>query len=117
MTTFKSFKYLLLSLFLFTGNHLIISQEIDWQKLIEDWRVAYHVPGLSVGIIRNGEVIFSDGFGSLEEGKNKKPDGQTLYAIASNTKAFITASFATLVEEGKLNWDDPVRKYLPYFEL
>ncbi len=85
--------------------------------MLEEWRVAYHVPGMSVGIIRNGEVIFSDGFGELEEGKQQRPDGQTLYAIASNTKAFITASLATLVDEGKIKWDDPVKKYLPYFEL
>lgn len=117
MTTFKSFKYLIITLFLFAGSHSLISQDIDWRKMIEEWRVAYHVPGMSVGIIKNGEVIFSDGFGSLEEGKNKQPDGQTLYAIASNTKAFITASFATLVDEGKVSWDDPVRMYLPYFEL
>ena len=117
MTMLKALKYLLLSLFLFTGNQSIISQDFDWQKMIEDWREAYHVPGLSVGIISNGEVILSEGFGSLEEGKNKQPDGQTLYAIASNTKAFISASFAILVEEGKLSWDDPVQKYLPYFQL
>ena len=85
--------------------------------MIDEWREAYHVPGLSVGIIKNGEVIFSDGAGVLEEGKKQEPDGQTLYAIASNTKAFISAAIATLVDEGKLNWDEPVSKYLPYFQL
>lgn len=109
---------LTISLLLFILPYSIsFSQDIDWLKWIEEWREAYHVPGMSVGIIRNGEVILSAGFGTLEEGRNIKPDGATLYAIASNTKAFISASIAQLVDEGKLNWDDQVQKYLPYFEL
>ncbi|HJW30379.1 MAG TPA: serine hydrolase domain-containing protein, partial [Saprospiraceae bacterium] len=93
------------------------TQQTDWKQLIDSWREAYHVPGLSVGIIRHDTVMLSDGYGVLEEGRHQRPDGQTLYAIASNTKAFITASIATLVDEGKLKWDDPVQKYLPYFKL
>jgi CubicO group peptidase (beta-lactamase class C family) len=53
----------------------------------------------------------------MEAGKSTVPDGNTLYAIASNTKAFTTAMIAMLVQEGKINWDDKVKKYLPYFEL
>jgi len=113
----KSIYYFLISIFLFTGNHFLIGQETDWKKMINEWREAYHVPGLSVGIIKDGKVIFSDGAGTMEEGKKQEPDGQTLYAIASNTKAFISAAIATLVDEGKLNWDEPVSKYLPYFQL
>ena len=92
-------------------------QVSDWSAWIEDWRKAYNVPGMSVGIIDNGQVIFTDGFGILEEGKNQKADENTLYSIASNTKAFISASMATLIKEGKISWDDKVRTYLPYFEL
>lgn len=93
------------------------AQKTDYRELIESWREAYHVPGMSVGIINKGEIILSEGFGTLEEGKTSKADRNTLYAIASNTKAFITASIAILVDEGKLDWEDPVQKYLPYFEL
>lgn len=114
---YKTVKYFLIFFSLFIGNHFLLSQDTDWKKMIDEWREAYHVPGLSVGIIKDGKVIFSDGAGVLEEGKKQQPDGQTLYAIASNTKAFITAAIATLVDEGKLNWDDPVIKYLPYFHL
>jgi len=113
----KTLKFILVSLFLVTGIHFGTSQDMDWRKMIEEWREAYHVPGMSVGIIKNGEVILSEGFGALEEGKNQRPDGKTLYAIASNTKAFITAAMATLVDEGKVKWDDPVQKYIPYFKL
>ena len=108
-----------IAFFLFVGAHVQIlqSQETDWKTLIESWREAYKVPGLSVGIINKGEIVFSDGFGVLEEGKSQKADAHTLYSVASNTKAFISASIATLVHEGKINWDDRVQKYLPYFQL
>lgn len=105
-------------LFLFLlGCFSLQAQQPDFKQLIETWRKAYHVPGMSVGIIRNGQVILSEGFGVLEEGKNQKADENTLYSIASNTKAFISASIAHLVMQGKLKWDDRVRQYLPYFEL
>jgi len=96
------------------------SQNVDLQKLdayfekaAKDWGV----PGLSVGIVKDGEIVFSKGYGVLEAGKPEKPDGNTLYAIASNSKAFTSSIIAMLVQEGKLNWDDKVQKYLPYFEL
>jgi CubicO group peptidase (beta-lactamase class C family) len=93
------------------------AQDTDWKTMIETWRVEYNVPGMSVGIIQNGEVVLAEGFGVLEEGKAQKADGHTLYSIASNTKAFIAASIGVLVKEGKMNWDDKVQTYLPYFEV
>jgi len=113
-----------MSRFLFTCYFLAISQLIIaqptaksldtyLQKVHQDW----DIPGISVGIIKDGKVVLSKGYGVLEKGKSPKADGASLYAIASNTKAFIATSIAMLVEEGKLNWDDPVKKHLPYFEL
>jgi CubicO group peptidase (beta-lactamase class C family) len=98
----------------------LVGQNIDEKtfdqyisKAQQDWQVS----GMSVGIIKDGKVILAKGYGVLEEGKAQKPDANTLYAIASNTKAFISASIGILVDEGKLKWDDPVQKHLPYFEL
>ena len=113
----RSLKYLVGILLISTQLSFVNAQQTDWETLIESWRTAYNTPGLSVGIVQNGEVIFVDGFGVLEEGKPQKADKNTLYSIASNTKAFISASIATLVKEGKISWDDKVQKYLPYFEL
>lgn len=113
----KKIKYIFLGLIVTIQVNFLIAQETDWKTMIESWRVAYNTPGMSVGIIRNGEVVFVDGFGVIEEGKATKADKNTLYSIASNTKAFISASIATLVSEGKMNWDDRIQKYLPYFEL
>lgn len=87
------------------------------EKYIEDAREAWDVPGLSVAIVKDGEIVFEKGYGVIESGKKQKVDEHTLYAIASNTKAFISASIATLEESGQLDLDDPVQKHLPYFEL
>jgi len=84
-----------------------------FQETAREWGV----PGMSVGIVKNGELIFAKGYGVLEVGEDEAPDENTLYAIASNTKAFTSAMIAMLVQEGKINWDDKVKKYLPYFEL
>ena len=87
------------------------------EKYIEKARMDWQVPGLAVGIIKDGKIVMSKGFGTQEQGKSIPVDGNTLFAIASNTKAFISTALAILVEEGKIAWDDPVQKYLPYFQL
>ncbi|HMQ62992.1 MAG TPA: serine hydrolase [Flavilitoribacter sp.] len=84
-----------------------------FEKSVKDWGI----PGMAVGIIKDGKVVLSKGYGVRELGKKDAIDGNTLFAIASNTKAFISASMVMLQEDGKLNLDDPVRKYLPYFTL
>jgi CubicO group peptidase (beta-lactamase class C family) len=84
-----------------------------FEKAQKDW----DIPGMSIGIVKDGQLIFSKGYGVKELGKNERPDGKTLYAIASNTKAFTASVMATLVQEGKLNWRDKVRQHLPYFSL
>lgn len=83
------------------------------KQVTKDWGI----PGMTVGIVKDGELIFAKGYGIKEVGKNDAPDQNTLYAIASNSKAFTSAVIALLVQEGKLNWDDKVQKHLPYFEL
>jgi CubicO group peptidase (beta-lactamase class C family) len=84
-----------------------------YAKALKDWGV----PGMSIAIVKDGKMIFAKGYGVKEAGKNEAPDENTLYAIASNTKAMTAAMIAQLVEEGKLGWNDKVKKYLPYFEL
>jgi CubicO group peptidase (beta-lactamase class C family) len=89
--------------------------ELDkyYEQIAEDW----NVPGFTVAIVKDGEIVFSKGYGLKEVGKKDIPDGNTLYAIASNSKAFTSALVAMLVEEGKLGWNDKVVDYLPYFEV
>ena len=73
--------------------------------------------GMSIAIVKDDKVVMQKGYGVRELGKPDKPDENTVFAIASNSKAFTTASLAILVDEKKLNWDDKVSKYLPDFQM
>lgn len=77
----------------------------------------WQIPGAAVAIVRNDRVVHLAGYGltALEGGEAVTPD--TLFQIASASKAFTATALAMLVDEGKLDWDDPVRKHLPYFRL
>ena len=75
------------------------------------------MPGFSLAVVKDDKVVFAKGYGVRELGKAEAVDADTLFAIASNTKAFTSAALAVLVDEGKLKWDDPVSKYLPSFQL
>jgi CubicO group peptidase (beta-lactamase class C family) len=68
-------------------------------------------------VVKDGEVVFAKGYGVLELGKPDSADENTLFAIGSTTKAMTAAALGILVDEGKLGWDDPVTKHLPWFQL
>lgn len=84
---------------------------------IQDQIEFYQTPGLAVGIVQDGQVLYAKGFGTRELGKKEFVNEHTLFAIGSITKSFTALSVAMLVDEGKLNWDDKVIDYLPYFQL
>ena len=75
------------------------------------------VPGVSVGIYQDGMVVFADGFGVRELGKPERPDGQTRFMVASNTKALATLMLARLVDQKKFGWDTHATSLLPSFKL
>jgi len=99
------------------ANRLDAARLAALAKFVEDGQKATGVPGVSVGIIQDGKVVFSGGFGVRELGSPTKVDGDTLYMIASNTKGLTTLLLAKLVEEGKLTWKTPVTSLLPTFKL
>jgi CubicO group peptidase (beta-lactamase class C family) len=80
-------------------------------------RQAWAVPGLAVAIVKDGRTVFARGYGVRDMRGSDAVDEHTLFAIASNTKAFTAAALAMLVDEGRLRWDDRVREHLPWFEL
>ena len=86
-------------------------------QMIAEAQEAFAVPGMAVGITYQGQTFLAKGYGVLEEGQPEPVDENTLFAIASNTKAFIATMIGMLVDAGKLRWDDPVHRYLPYLEL
>jgi len=87
------------------------------ERYIEEARKNWEVPGIAVAIVKDGEVILSQGYGVKQINTSEPIDDKTLFAIASNSKAFTATALAMLVDEGKVGWNDPVRKHLPYFEL
>lgn len=84
---------------------------------IEEERRAWDVPGMAVAVVKDGKVLLASGYGHLQDNLTEEVNEHTLFAIASNTKAFVSAAIAMLVEEGAIRWDDPVRRYLPDFEM
>jgi CubicO group peptidase (beta-lactamase class C family) len=84
---------------------------------IEQARKDWNVPGLAVAVVKDGTVVLAKGYGVREMGKPDPVDADTLFAIASNTKAFTATAVAMLVDDQKLSLDDQVVKHLPYFTL
>lgn len=77
----------------------------------------FKVPGIAVAIVKDGKVVLERGYGVRELGQPTKVDAHTLFAIASNTKAFTAASLQMLADQGKLDMDARVIDYLPWFRM
>lgn len=86
-------------------------------KFVETAMQLTRVPGASLALHQDGRTVFSGGFGVREIGKPAKPDGDTRYMIASNTKALATLMLAKLVDAKQLTWDTPAAQALPSFKL
>jgi CubicO group peptidase (beta-lactamase class C family) len=78
---------------------------------------AFTVPGVAIAIVKDGRVVLAHGYGVRRQGGTTAVDGQTRFGIASNTKLFTATALAILVDEGKVEWDAPVIRYLPWFAL
>jgi CubicO group peptidase (beta-lactamase class C family) len=111
---------LLITLFVFFVVNLTTAQQDRVQKIdsyiqtaMKDWKM----PGFAVAIVKKDSVLFAKGYGVKDIRTNEPVDENTLFMIASCSKAFTTASLASLVDRGKINWDDKVIKYLPSFQM
>ncbi|WP_419808448.1 serine hydrolase [Sphingomonas sp.] len=87
--------------------------EVD--RIVTGFMQAFQVPGIAVTIVRPGQPVLARGYGVRELGRPGRVDADTQFAIASNSKAFLAAGIAMLIEEGKLGWDVPVVRYMPDF--
>ena len=83
------------------------------QKSIKEWEI----PGLAIVVVKNNKIVFKNSYGTTELGTSNKVNNQTLFACASTTKAMTATAMGILVDQGKVNWDDPVIQYLPSFRL
>jgi len=82
-------------------------------QVLQDW----HVPGMAIGVVKDDEVILNAGYGLRDVEQNLPVTPDTVFGIASVSKAFTTFAMALLVERGQLDWDKPVRAYIPWFRL
>lgn len=89
----------------------------DFDAYVAQVRKEFDVPGIAVAVVQDGEVVLVRGYGVRELGRPEPVDAHTLFAIASNTKAFTTAALAILQDEGKVSWDDRVTQRLPWFQM
>jgi CubicO group peptidase (beta-lactamase class C family) len=96
---------------------MLPAQLQDFAAYVDSARKTFDVPGIAVAIVKDGKVVMEQGFGLREIGKPDKVDAHTLFAIASNTKAFTAASLQQLAEAGKLKMDDRVIDHLPWFRM
>ena len=82
------------------------------EQAMRDWQV----PGLAIAVVKDDSVVYAKGFGVRELGRPERVDENTVFAVASNTKAVTATALGLLVSEGKLSWNDPATKHLPGFQ-
>lgn len=97
------------------ANEKTVPDDLD--SYIDQVLDAFSVPGVGIAIVKDGEVLLTKGYGIKRLGYPDRVDQNTLFSIASNSKAFAATSLALLVEEDKIKWEDRVIKYLPWFAL
>jgi CubicO group peptidase (beta-lactamase class C family) len=115
----KTMKKLILSLLLLStvlGKAQNFSpSEID--SLVQKVMTSFRVPGIAVGVVKDGKIIHAKGYGVRSLKTKEATTPNTLFGIASNSKAFTAAALGILVEQGKIKWEDHVRDYIPAFKL
>jgi len=110
----------IVALFAVLSNHSASAADFDPKSLdetVEKALAEFEVPGAAVVVVKDDKVIYLKGFGVRAKGKSEKVTPDTVFAVASCTKAFTATAAAMLVADKKMNWDDPLRKHLPAFRL
>ena len=107
---------LLLVLSHFSGfSQALSSQQID--SLVQKSMKTFNVPGMAVAVIKDGEIVSKEAYGKRSLKTGKPVNTETLFGVASNTKAFTTAALAQLIDKDKLEWDTKVNNIIPEFKL
>ncbi len=89
----------------------------DFEEWVEESRKDWKIPGMAVGIVKDGEVVFAKGFGEKQLNRTDQVDENTIFSIASVSKNITAAALAILVDQGKIDWDDKITKHIPWFQL
>lgn len=88
-----------------------------FDEWVETIRKEWKIPGVAVAIVKDGQIVHVKGYGLRNVEKNLPVTADTLFAIGSNSKAFTAAGLALLVADGKLEWDKPIREYIPSLKM
>ena len=109
---------------LLLGSGRVHAQKLDvkqklsgFDKTVEQMLKQWNVPGCGVAIVVKNKVVFAKGYGLRDVEKKLPVTPTTLFPIASNTKLFTATAVGLLVEEGKLEWDKPVKQYVPQIQF
>ncbi|MCB0786384.1 MAG: serine hydrolase, partial [Flavobacteriales bacterium] len=108
----------LLLLFLLPSLFLNAQERVDLKDLdayIANAVREFEQPGLAVGIVKDGKLLWAKGYGKLDLAKKDAVDPNTIFFLASMSKAFTACAVGLLVDDGKLDWNDPVVEHLPWF--
>ena len=90
---------------------------IDFDALVARAMKTFEVPGVALTVVKDGRAVIAKGYGVRRLGEPAPVDDRTLFGIASNTKVFTAAATGQLVDAGKVQWDAPVVRYLPWFQM
>lgn len=116
----KSLKTGIIALFAFLFVQSGFSQTEEQLKALDAYyakaMLEWNIPGMAIAIVSGDEVVFSKGYGYADIEKELPVTNNTLFAIASNSKAFTAVALAQLVDQGKISWEDKVTDYLAYFK-
>ncbi len=99
------------------GAQPVPTELADFDRFMAEQLARWKVPGASVAVVKDGKVILLKGYGLRDVDKRLPMTADTVQPIGSSTKSFTVAALATLVRDGKLSWDEPVREKLPDFRL
>lgn len=112
---FLTLLLLSLSTFHAIAQQLILPPDLD--QYVSTVQKTFNVPGLSIGVVKDGKIVLAKGYGLRRLDDPTPVDENTLFNIASNSKAFTATALAILVEDGKIKWEDKVTEHLPWFKL
>lgn len=115
--SYRKISAFLISFLLLPAVYAQTSLPSDFDSWVEEGMERWEIPGLSVAVVKDGDVLFTGGFGVLKLGESASVDEHSQFGIASVSKHITASSLGILVDEGKLNWDDPVSMHIPWFQL
>ncbi|GAB4228102.1 MAG: serine hydrolase [Chlamydiales bacterium] len=89
----------------------------ELEAFINRNRQIYEVPGVAVSVVKGNDIILAKGFGETKLGSGDKVNENTLFQLASVTKTFLAASLGWLKDQNKIDWENEIRTFLPFFAL